>query len=140
MTQSSLVAALFDKKFNMITTEIPYDPAWNNNTGYFDNAVEGPNAVILEPTMEAKSTTDNNRKLIFIGTVLGTIVVFQRYSGRSDVIVTNQTKALHSTYLIPFGSIDYDTLVNVVGNGYSVESNVGYWINNIAQTLSKGVV
>ena len=84
---------MFIDQFNKINTEIEFKPSFNNGTGYFDPAVE---LVKLNPGEEAKTTCpETGRKIIFIGTRLGTIVVFQRYSNPTKVIAYNaQTSSI----------------------------------------------
>lgn len=79
---------VFNKVYNLIETEIPFDEKWNNGTGYMDRAIN----VTLSPGAFAKSRTSgaNNRKIILIGTRFGTVVVFERYTeGQNGVFVSN---------------------------------------------------
>jgi hypothetical protein len=134
-------AVLFYNKFNSITKVIEFDPRWNNDTGYFDLAVEmkgdgGPEIVIsLKPGEMAKCVSPDDRKMIFVGTDLGTCVVFQRYSGDSSILVTNQVRLLANSGFIENGALTYDALKRIIGGRYFEEPNIGIKIANIKRCL-----
>jgi hypothetical protein len=134
-------ATLFDNKFNSITSVVEFNPDWNNGTGYFDASVqligdgEPEIAVVLEPGKMAKCISPNNRKMIFVGTPLGTCVVFQRYSGSSDVLVTNQARSLRKAGLIENGALTYDALKCIVGGKSLNEPNIGATIAHVRWCL-----
>lgn len=122
MTLAEMTADLFNTRYNKISKEIPFDPEWNNGTGYYDGAVD----LELAPGEEAKSVSPmpNNRKLIFIGTQLGTVVLFQRFTDGADgVIVKNVSSDMRRLGMIPDGQLGYDALNAVLG--YGPEDNVG---------------
>jgi hypothetical protein len=130
-------AALFDKKFNSITNVVEFNNEWNSDTGYFYTAVEiigdgKPEiAVSLKHGEMAKCTSQDGRKMIFVGTDLGTCLVFQKYIGSSDVLVTNQARFLASSGFIENGILTYDGLKRIVGGEYSNEPNIGVTIANV---------
>lgn len=124
-------ADVFNERFDKIEKVIPYNPLWTNGTGYYDYAVgyrvkEGVEPVKLEPGEEAKSTSDapNNRKLIFMGTALGTAVFFERYTDGADgVIVRNVSPKLGSLKLINDGALTHDELTWIFG--WDASDNIG---------------
>jgi hypothetical protein len=130
-------AVLFDNKFNSITTVIEFNPEWSNGTKYFDAAVEmkcngEPEiAVSLKPGEMAKCTSQDGHKMIFVGTDLGTCVVFQRYRSTSHVLITNQARFLASSGFIENDILTYDGLKRIVGGKSSNEPNIGVTIANI---------
>lgn len=105
----------FLKKFNEIEKVIPYDHSWANGTGYFNYASK---LVELKPGEEAKSvaTAPDSRRIIFIGTPVGTVVFFERYTdgtGSAFVVVVNRPKEL--TDLLPEGSQDQEAFIRAAG-------------------------
>jgi len=105
---------IFNAIYDSIDTVIPYDVKWNNGTGYFDKAVH----VSLAHGTLAKSFTagQNNRKLILIGTMFGTIVLFERYTdGNNGVIVSNVPGEIRQMQLIPSGRIGADQILEITG-------------------------
>lgn len=75
-------------------TQVEFSSTWANGTGYYNGAVAGPDAPKLEvgQMVAANSPTPNDRKIIIIGTPLGNLVVFQRYSGgEGDTHVFNSS-------------------------------------------------
>jgi hypothetical protein len=134
-------ATLFDNKFNSITSVVEFNPDWNNGTGYFDASVqliengEPEIAVSFKPGEMAKSISPNNRKMIFVGTDLGTCVVFQRYSNDSGTLVTNQARSLRKAGFIENGALTYDALKRIIGGRYFDEPNIGATIARVRWCL-----
>lgn len=92
----SAAAKTFASLFSKINNTIEFDKNWKNGTGYLDGAVYD---VKLASGERAKTTDDLGRNVIFVGTELGTFVMFERYSHeqdgtRSSVIVANAPRAL----------------------------------------------
>lgn len=87
---------LFNKIFATTDMSFSYDTAWENGTGYFDHAVK---QVKLQTGEVARAMTPNDRKILFVGTVYGTCVVFQRYSnGDRGIITHNMPKEVSSLF------------------------------------------
>lgn len=85
----------FNATFDAIPTTVTYDPKWANNTGYHDGMFKGDNKIIVEdadydegqiinlvikPGQAVKGIDPMDRKFIILGTLLGGVVVFERYS------------------------------------------------------------
>ena len=80
----SVQAGMFAVALGRISNVIEFNPAWHNGSGYFDAAIRqhdceeaNPLCVKLEAGALAKTTTDDGRQIIFIGTALGTAALFQ---------------------------------------------------------------
>lgn len=131
-------AQLFDTHFAAISTFIEFNTKWNNGTGYLDGAVEGEHALTLPPGTVAKSTTlgANNRDVIFVGTSLGTVAVFQRFTGRSDVLVCNAPRSIRQMVLCQTsGALTEVALEYLLGHPWEVDfeerNNIGMKLNTI---------
>ena len=124
----------FNDMFNEISKEIPFNTNWSNGTGYFDYAVHGSEAVVLEPGEYAKSVDDHDRKIIFLGTDLGLVVIFKRYSSEeSEVYVSNTTTDVRQTGLMHSGSITKDQLMMILGDPkWGNVTNLASIIKNVA--------
>lgn len=126
---------LFNAAFDSIDTVVPFDAGWNNGTGYFNGAVE---QVKLDNGVVGKSyCADTDRKLILIGTIFGTCVFFQRFTGGGDVIVSNVP---HEVYLLklqqlPNGRIGTDQLRSLLDISYETPISLGEY--NLAYTLNQ---
>ena len=70
----------FNRRYQEIEREIPFDPSWANGTGYLDGAVHFP----LPPGDTAKSIDPHGRRIILIGTRFGTVAVFDRFVNQTD--------------------------------------------------------
>jgi len=71
--------------FQAIEREVAYDASWENGTGYFQT----DNIKNIAPGERAKSTDPHGRRMVLIGTRLGTAVVFDRKGSRDGVVVAN---------------------------------------------------
>jgi hypothetical protein len=136
------IANVFDANFEAVTKVTNFNPSWYNGTGYFDHAVNGgPHSVTLEVGEMSKSLAagDDGRKLIFVGTDLGTIVVFQRFTDDSEKIVSNADRRLEQSGLLGIGSlISRSDLQRILGNPEFkyMFKNCGVWIRELKNLLS----
>lgn len=117
----------FTLVYNDIRGIVAYDPAWENGTGYLDHAVE---LVPMDPGERAKSIDPNGRKIIFVGTRFGNVVLFQRYDAKSELDVFNVTS--NTSYKMrPFVSAGYLTREEILAYcGYD-HSNIGFDIERL---------
>ena len=81
MTSNQAFLSLF---INTVV-QVPFDAAWDNGTGYMDGAVH----FTVVPGSTVKSVDLNGRKIVLMGTDLGTLTVFQRRASDDTVIVYN---------------------------------------------------
>jgi hypothetical protein len=114
--------------------DIEFNPKWANGTGYYDHAVKGPDAPKLEigEIRRCISAAPNNRKILLVGTFLGNVVVFQRYTDREDIIVSNMPDAIEVVTGCR-GKLDEDKLFLLVGG-----LNIGMRVNQLLREV--GVV
>ncbi len=121
----------FQKRFNQIQKVIPYNPLWCTGTGYFDYAVgfrdrDGVPPVRLEPGEEVKCISElpNNRKMIFIGTPYGTLLIFERYTdGKYGVIAYNASMDLTNMSILHQGYLSDRDMDFVFG--FNFKDNIG---------------
>lgn len=121
----------FQRMFERTTTEVKFDPAWKNNTGYYDYAVKAD--LGLRPGESAKFTepSPNDRRGIIVGTEFGNVVVFERYSPegeeRSAVYVSNmpdKIRQLCTSYMGIGSALAPDGIDFLLGRGL-VSGNIG---------------
>ena len=74
----------FEKAFSAIANVVAFKESWKNGTGYFDNAVFDREINVI-----SKSVDPNGRRMVLIPTMVGVVVVFERYPD-GDVIVSNE--------------------------------------------------
>ena len=92
----------FNEVINQVDNCIPFNPVWNNGTGYLDKATKDPNINLKKGEMARSLTVDeehaalNNRRVLFIGVGDGTnVVIFERNcDGALGVIVSNTPRSL----------------------------------------------
>lgn len=93
-------------ELNRIPTE------WNNGTGYFDGAIEG---IQVDAGSIAYGITENDRLIVIVGTHLGNIVLFERYSGGDlDVVCHNSADAIGDLIYVE-GNISEEMLEFILG-------------------------
>lgn len=125
---STIAGQVFQRAFEEIPTVLlPFDPTWANGTGYYDYAVKKVRLAVGEL---AKSVDDENRRIIFIGTRFGTVVIFDRFSDQTNagVYVANYPKETIFKYLVGTSSITDEAMVNIFGF-----DNLGQVIEKIAK-------
>lgn len=112
----------FDKALEAAVRTIPFDPKWNNGTGYFDHLVKDD--LGLESGEVARSTDNLMRNIIVIGSPLGNLVVFERRARKHDsvsesdpvVVVTNLPSELRWLYSTALTADEFDTVMGIPGN------------------------
>lgn len=133
---------IFTVAFQNIKNEIEYDRNWSNGTGFHDYAVYGEHAVRLNSKHAAKATSSGGRRIILIGTCLGTVAVFERYGDRvgsdEQVFVHNCTSAFDDGRWVCHRPLLVDDLNLLLGDAGDIEHNIGWRIEQIIQACKKG--
>lgn len=104
------VKQVFENLFTSIDQEIEFDPSLEDEDGYFDRAVR---AVKLARGQLARTTATYGRRLVFIGTSVGTCVVFDRYADDPNGFVVASLPALIKNVLHICGPLSTDQLVKL---------------------------
>jgi hypothetical protein len=129
----------FDEEFNAITNSVLFDTKWNNGTGYLNGAVHAD--LHLKSGDRAKTIDDFGRKVILIGTDFGNIVVFERHSNQSGIIVSNMPLELKRSGLMPrdgaLGMDDLKTLIGWSGQGRFDSDNIGSKLSRLFAAKDK---
>jgi hypothetical protein len=83
ITTISNAQELFTATYEVTTNILEFDERWNNGTGYFD-ALTDHSMIKLEDGEIARFHTGvtNNRRGLVVGTPLGNVVVFDRFSNQ----------------------------------------------------------
>lgn len=105
--------------------KIDYNPKWANGTGYFDNAVDGDEALKLAEGQIIASTTlaGNDRKLVIVGTRFGNVVVFQRYTKNEGVYTFNAPTRFERWYPHNLNrSLTVENMTFIFKDQFSVEA------------------
>lgn len=108
---------------------VQFDESWNNGTGYLDGAVRAD--LGLAPGETATSTDPHGRRIVFVGTRLGNVVVFERYKDR-DVIVSNMPTVV-SKITGARGDLSDDQCAQILGGGVG---NVGRDIEELLNAIA----
>ena len=126
--------SIFNSAYNDIKTIIPFDAGWKNGTGYYDFAMTAE--LGITPGELAKSfDVETQRRLIFIGTRFGNVIIFERYrNGDQSVYVSNSTRNAQMAGSIEKGSLSAEALERHIGH---VNDNTGTSIYNIGKTIEK---
>ena len=134
MTTTNIVDKIFTEAFEAAAS-IDFNPEWANGTGYYDTAVYEP----LEIAEVRKTITDNDRRMLLIGTRFGTVVVFDRYSGPDHrVFVSNTPRNVLIDTLVPSGAIGERAMAIITG-GWSPSDNIGKLIESIYNNDTKKI-
>lgn len=116
---------------------IAFNPKWANTTGYFDYAVEGPDAPEVEIGKPARARDQHGRHILLIGTPVGNVVVFQREAAADSHMVLNAPRAVEQLFdgQVYCGPQTEDSLKYVIGR-YSW-SDVGARMRDFIATIMK---
>lgn len=138
---TNAVTAL-EAAFQKTQAEIPFDRNWSNSTGGFDYAVYSEHRVELPSGKTAKSTTPGGRKIVFVGTHLGTVAVFDRtikINGTDTKVVDmNATSAFMKCRWLSVGdSLLADEVELLLGSEQDGWQNIGIIIDSIAEAAQK---
>lgn len=140
-TNIPTAASNFNELFEIIQNEIPFNPEWNNGIGYYDGACKGADKVILAPGEMGKCTSPmpNNRKMIFVGTPIGPVVVFERFTnGDNGVFVHNAAHHYISQLVHHQSPLSAYDISSFLGQAWDKgDSNIGYRIDRILKLVTK---
>lgn len=101
---------------------VPFDPKWNNGTGYFDNLVKED--LGLEAGEVVRFVDKTLRNGIIIGSPLGNLVIFERRARKLEMVqpynavimVTNLPRELRWMYPNELTSDEFNTILGIPGN------------------------
>lgn len=142
MTYATPTAASnFNEMFAFITNEIPFNAEWNNGTGYYNGACKGDDKVVLAAGEMAKciSPMPNNRKMIFVGTPVGTVVVFERFTdGDKGIYMFNDAHHYIGQLVQPQSPLNAYDISTFLGHAWDKgSSNIGHRIDRILSIVPK---
>lgn len=131
--EANRTADVWDLIYNnaeMVKCDIPFNPKWANGTGYFNGAVKAdlPELKIGE-IGRSRAPLPDNRRLLLVKTPFGNVVLFERYTPKTDAdvgvpIVLNMPDAVRISEMIGTeGALNARRLADVTGD--SVIANVG---------------
>lgn len=111
-----------DSALAKIERVVPFDPKWNNGTGYFDHLVKED--LGLEDGEVVRFVDKTLRNGIIIGSPLGNLVIFERRARKFEmvhphnavVMVTNLPRELRWMYPNELTSDEFNTILGIPGN------------------------
>ena len=117
---------------------VPFDPKWNNGTGYFDHLVHDD--LKLENGEVRRFADYMMRNGIIIGSPLGNLVIFERRARKLDkvqphdavIVVTNLPRELRWMYPNELTSDEFNTIMGIPGN-----PNLGKRIETIVKAVTQ---
>lgn len=134
------MSRLYNSIYHQVQQQIPFNPNWESQCGYFNHAVEGPHAPKIQTGQIVKSITPSPRcrRILFLGTLLGNVVIFDRFNEgkRGTILVSCSTVVAQ---LVPaLGSeLSEDSIRHLLGewvNGVN-HSNFGMVVNDASMKL-----
>lgn len=128
ITPVSFLANQFAKLIANVAFEIPFEPEWKNGTGYFDHAVD---CYVPEGRVVKSTCPTTNRRLVLVGTVLGTVVVFERYTpdiGQPFILTWHAPKALRNFLGEP--ALTAERLDMIVCH-YHTQTNISVYVDRL---------
>lgn len=131
---------IFTDAYERITTSLPFDKEWSNGMSHFDKAIYGPNAPKLVYGEMKKSATPGGRRIIFVGTRLGTVAVYDRFTendgtSRRSVFYIDTTAAIDEGGWFSQRYVNDYEMALAVGDGD--DCNIGWRIEQIYSALKR---
>lgn len=141
-TQIHAATAVFAAQYSAMK-EVPFNPKWAFGGGYFDGAAMGDEAPLLKAGETVRSQCTKGRKIIIVGTPLGNIVAFQRYTDSDHVYAANTTDAMYrkSGYQLS-GALNVDNLEYIFGyrvDAQNVLPNIGQRLQAVIDELAEDI-
>lgn len=125
---SKELAKRFESALANIKEVIPFNPEWRSGTGFFSGAQE---AVVKIGAVVQSECPETHRRLILVGTALGTVVVFERYSPHADASFCLTYHAHQSLDWILGGSYLSIAQFSSVVTDYDPKENIGTFISKL---------
>lgn len=124
----------FEYALMKIKDTVPFNPAWRSDNGYFENAME----LNLEAGKVVKSVcTFSDRRMILVGTALGTVVVFERFppnKGQKFVLIHNA----HAQLALLLGTSALSLAqFNLVVTSWDIQENIGTYLDKLFGAIQK---
>lgn len=129
---------LFTKSYEMIDTKLAFDMGWKNGTGYLDGLVQAD--VGLRAGEVATMIDDFKRRVLLIGSPVGNIVVFERYSPSLVLDTKNGSAEYYGDRLTAAQLVDAVKAIEATGVYYIPESNDSLNISNFEEKRSSIIV
>lgn len=130
--QQTRAGRAFFRAWQQIEKTIEFQPEWANELGYYDNAV---GAIQLEPGCMAKTYDNQNRRMIFVGTRFGTIIVNDFLSGQEEggYYIKALPAVLTVRLLLSSQDLNGEQMEMILGNFGVMGKNIGVKIENMAK-------
>lgn len=124
----------FEYSLLKIKESVAFNPEWRSDNGYFENAINFP----VECGKVVKSVCSfSDRRLILVGTPLGTVVVFERFApktGQKFVLIHNSHKDLAP--MLGSGGLSMAQFSLVV-TSWDIEENIGSYLGKLYGAMQK---
>lgn len=117
----------FNSVFERIRHELAFNSAWLRDATSLKNMVTAPHAVQANPNEVFKGVDSLGRKFIYMHTVLGGVVIYQRKKDGEDGVYLNHHDYLFNDLdLLPNGPMTLHDMMDVLGTQHT---------DNLAQRL-----
>lgn len=140
MRNETEVNEVFTKAYTATVKELAFNKEWSDGAGMFDHGVYGEHAPKLANGEIVKSITPGKRRILFVGTRLGNLVVFDRTmpnigGGNTASFAYNTTAALVNGGWFSGPRLDAYEMELAVGG--EAAGNLGWRIEQIVKLANK---
>ena len=145
MSKAGLIFADVFGNLTLPRHQVPFNPKWLSgvigndlNDAYFTNAIIGDHSISIlsGQYLRCISPAPDNRKMIFVGTRLGAVVVCERFSNNGENIVANCGDTLLRTNLIKIEKLGGRDADLILGDPLDPNNpNIGVWLEQLAEIL-----
>lgn len=125
----------FDAEYRTTSREVEYNPIWTDVEGGF-SGIHRASTPVLMVGEQATSIDPTGRRIIFVGTPLGPVVVYQDSYRADGQIVVITTKELDNA-MIPGMNDDIDSKLFVIfGDLLQGVSNIGFRLSALMKNAA----
>ena len=134
---------LFTRAYDSVQDTIEFKKEWSNGAIGYDYAVYGEHAPRIPAGKMIKSSSPNGRRLLFIGTRVGNLVIYDRFSeqGKGEkgyataVFMRNTVSVIENLGLFHDVAIDEYEMAIAVGDGQ--RDHLGVNLENLWSAMRK---
>ena len=123
---------IFTSALTHVLDFTPYKSEWANGLGYMDDITKYELAV----GEVIKSQHEDGRRVIIVGTAIGSVVVFERYAlGHGPFVLVSHGPDSLGFIIGAAGQLDIDTFQRILTH-YNPRENIGNRLGRIEKVLS----
>lgn len=129
-------AEIFNKVYSNVPA-IDFDRSWSDGSGHFDYAIYGSHTPKLSMGEVVSSTTPDGRRLIFVGTRLGNVVIYDKHEKSKEHFGADYSKNFKESGYISNEILDDFEMELLLGENGEHLFNIGWRLEQMFSAMKK---